>query len=342
MAHNINTYIGRQAAWHALGTVTGKYMTWEEIQRHGGLDFQPVKHRLQLDGRPVDAWGITRSDNGAFLGAVGEGYTPIDHAKGFVMVDALMESTDGAHYETAGALGAGETVWGLANLNMSLTVGRNDQSKMYLLFATSHNGSMSFAYWLTATRVVCQNTLRIATKAGAHFRVKHTKNASDRIVDAHKALATMGAETKTIEAKLNMLAGRKMTRESIISVMDRLFPKSKDDDGKPVDSARRNNILIDVLQRYESNDNNAFPEQRGTAYNFLNAVTEYTDHSRSAQGGKRAESAMFGTGERLKSQALEVLMETANGLPSVPVVQYVPQIAQSGSLLDQIVATHHS
>ena len=46
MAHNINTYIGRQAAWHKLGTVTGSFMTWEEIQAHGGLNYVPVKHQL--------------------------------------------------------------------------------------------------------------------------------------------------------------------------------------------------------------------------------------------------------------------------------------------------------
>ena len=342
MAHNINTYIGRQAAWHTLGTVTGRYMTWEEIQNHGGLNFLPIKNRLELNGRPVDAWGITRSDNGVFLGPVGEGYEPIDHAKGFRMVDALLESNNGAHYETAGALGQGETVWGLADLNLSLTVGRDDKSKMYLLFATSHNGSMSFAYWLTATRVVCQNTLRMATKAGSQLRIKHTKNAHDRIADAHKALATLSEETRTIESKLNFLAGRKMTRDSMISVMDRLFPKSKDEKGEAQDSTRRNNILADVLSRYESNDGNAFPEQRGTAYNLLNAITEYTDHSRGSQSTKRAESAMFGTGERLKTQAVEVLMETASGLPAMPVVQYVPSVPASANLLDQIIATHHA
>lgn len=342
MAHNINTYIGRSAAWHTLGTVTGKYNTWDEIQRHGGLDFSPIKEPLYAgDGRRVDAYGVFRSDNHAFLGSVGGGYTPIHHAEGFRMVDALMATADGAHYETAGALGAGETVWGLADLNLTLTVGKADHSKGYLLFATAHNGTMSHSYWLTFTRVVCQNTLRMATRAGASLRVKHTKNAMDRIGDMHTALATMARETHTVEEKLNFLAGRRMTRETMGAVLDRLFPRSKDDDGKPQDSTRRNNILADVLRLYESNDRNAFPEQRGTAYNLLNAVTEYTDHVRSANNGNagRAESAMFGTGERLKSQAFEILLETANGLPSVPVIQYVAErkpTAPSG-LLDKIL-----
>ena len=83
MAHNINTYIGRQAAWHALGTVTGNFLRWIDIQAQGGFDFLPEKRQLDWAGTPVAAWGIFRSDNGAFLGPVGEAYTPIDHAQGF-------------------------------------------------------------------------------------------------------------------------------------------------------------------------------------------------------------------------------------------------------------------
>jgi hypothetical protein len=56
-------------------------------------------------------------------------------------------------------------------------------------------------------------------------------------------------------------------------------------------------------------------------------VTEYTDHFRNArltesrmdagysQSQARAENAVTGTGDRLKSQALEVLLEVTSGLP---------------------------
>ena len=125
MPANINTYIGRASAWHNLGTVTGRYMSWKEILEIGGLDFDIFKSQLRDGlGRPVEAWGVFRwnsadklagrRDAAAYLGVVGESYTPINHAKGFEMIDALVASKDGAHYETAGVLGKGEVVWGLA------------------------------------------------------------------------------------------------------------------------------------------------------------------------------------------------------------------------------------
>jgi hypothetical protein len=241
MPANINAYIGREAAWHRLGIVTGHHMTWAEVR---GLDYVVFKSQLHDGlGRPVNAWGTFRwnrvdklagnREAVVFLGVVGEDYVVIQHCQGFQIIDALVASVDNAHYETAGALGKGERVWGLADLED-------------------------------------------------------------------------GAEKES--------------------------------------STRRNNVLADILARYESNDGNAFPEQRGTAYNLLNAITEYTDHARSSRGGNgngRVESAMFGSGERLKAEALDLILETANGLPvmaAAPVYPRIPVKSDGGNLLDQIIS----
>lgn len=329
MAHNINTYIGRQAAWHNLGTVTGQYESWASIMLAGGFDFDVFKSQLHDGlGRLVPAWGTFRWDKAdkakgdssaaTFLGAVGEDYKVIHHSQGFEMVDALVASQNGAHYETAGVLGNGEVVWGLADLNQSVRVGADDKHEAYLLFSTSHDGSMSYNFRMVLTRVVCQNTLRAAMseKTKASFTVRHTKNAQSRIDDAHAVLVNIGADITKVEDKLNFLAGRKMTRESMSTIFDRLFPKTAKEDTL-VSSSRRDNILGDILKLYEINDGNAFPEQRGTSYNLLNAITEYTDHERSAKAGGRAESAIFGSGEVLKTKAFEVILETSKGLPEV-------------------------
>jgi phage/plasmid-like protein (TIGR03299 family) len=328
MSANIDMYVGRSAAWHGLGTVTGNYMTWAEIEAKG-LDFQIFKSQLRDGlGRPVDAWGTFRwnqadklagrKDATVFLAPVGEDYQIIPHGRGFQMVDLLIKSQDGAHYETAGSLGKGKVVWGLADLNLSTRVG-DDETKHYLLFHTSHDGSTSFEFRDCATRVVCQNTLNIALgeRTKNQFRIRHTKNAPDRVIQAQDALAGYRTDLETFSQQMQFLAGRKVTRESAEKIFARLFPVRKREDETPVNSTRRDNILAEVLSLYESNDGNAFPAQRGSAYNLLNAITAYTDHARGGTAN-RQESAIFGSGDALKRSAMTAVLEVAEDLPAMP------------------------
>lgn len=313
MSANINTYIGRKPAWHELGTVTGKHMTWQDVAAEPGMSFDVVKRQLEWNGSPVEAWGTFRTDNDAFLGSVGEGYTVIDHKSGFEMIDQLL-TENGAHYETAGVLGAGEVVWGLADLNVSIKVGGVDETKGYLLFSTSYNGTRAHQWKKVGTRVVCQNTLAVALReSSAQFKVWHNRQAVARLEDARKAIASLKNEFATLEDMLNTLNERRMVRETAESIIARLFPVPDGPTAKAYQS-RRENATVGILSAFESNDNNAFPEQRGTAYNFLNAVTEWTDHLRGGRG-ENAKSAMFGSGDQLKQKAFEMLLESANGLP---------------------------
>lgn len=337
MSHDIHVnadgssaYIGRMPAWHQLGTVTGRYMTKEELLSDPSLAYVIFKSQLHDGlGRPVDAWGTFRwnladkvaghKDAAIFLGAVGADYEVIQHDEGFKTIDALVRSVDGAHYETAGVLGKGETVFACADLKLALNVG-DDKSYAFLTFSTGHAGNKGHNYRLTITRPVCANTLNLALseKTKAQLTIRHTKNAMTRLDSAREALAAMGDDVKRIEDRLNFLAQRRMNREAMMFVMDRLFPKKMDAaDGSSKDTTRRTNILSDILKRYELNDGNAFPEQRGTSYNLLNAITGYVDHERSSKDDGRAESAMFGSGDALKSKALEVIYDTARTLDPV-------------------------
>jgi phage/plasmid-like protein (TIGR03299 family) len=344
MPANINTYIGRQSAWHKSGIVTGHYMTWNEICATPGMDFDVEKLQLThpATGCPVDGYGIFRTDNGALLGTVSKDYSYIHHSRGFGMIDALIASADGAHYESAGVIGAGEKVWGLADLVFAVKVG-DDVSKTYLAFMTGYDGKISHQYRLVNERIVCENTFDIALgeKTTGKFRIRHTGDANKRLDDAHAVLADIADEVHSVEEKLNFLAQRKVTRESMTSILDRLFPsKTRNaETGELVTTTRRANILAEVLSIYETNDNDAFPEQRGSAYNLLNSITNYVDHVRPAQNGKRAEQAAYGTGAKLKTAAYEVILQTAQDMPAMSrqmVVATAPVTTTGSALLDEI------
>lgn len=329
-----DTYAGRLDAWHKLGAVQGEFKTWKDLLVAAKCDFQVVKRQLQYAGKPVAAWGTFRAnhtdiadakmtgtqipaDKVAFLGSVGEDYTVLQHTSGFELMDELVGSIDGAHYETMGTLDYGRVVWGQVDPNVQIRVGE-DVSDVLLSFHTSHDGSKAFDIYESLLRHVCRNTLRAGSlkRLAASLRVKHTKNASKRIADLKTEIAEIRDTAMSMQDRLNFLADRRVTRESLDAIMLRLFPVAKDDAGEDKQSTRRTNILADILTVYEDNDGNQFPEQRGTAYNLLNAITNYTDHSRSTKQGGRAESAIFGSGDKLKSQALEYITLAAREMPA--------------------------
>lgn len=341
-----DTYAGRLDAWHQLGNVQGRFTTLAEILPAAGADYSVFKRQLEFQGQKVDAYATFRADrkplgkqpyvlvpgvDGAadiyltFLGTVGKDYKVIPHQDAFRLLDQLVGEIDGAHYETMGVLDFGRVVWAQVDPKVSIRVG-DDVSDILLTAVTSHDGSKSLDIYGTGIRAVCRNTVRISSlkKLTATLRVRHTSGAARRIESFKAELAELNKTAAEFQYKLQFLAGRKVTREAFTTALDRLFPPKLDDSGKPVESTRRSNILGEIAALYESNDNNAFPEQAGTAYCLLNSITNYVDHSRSSKGDNRAESALFGSGDKLKTSALTELLDISTGLPvfepvSVPV-----------------------
>ena len=136
---------------------------------HGGLDFDVFKEQLMdWRGELVKAWGVYRwdakdkavgnKDAAKFLGAVGEGYLPLNHSVGFELSDLLMQSVDGAHYETAGVLGERGNGWGLADLNLAITLEMISISAIFCSQQVISAMRLSRLLWLNE-RVVCENTL---------------------------------------------------------------------------------------------------------------------------------------------------------------------------------------
>lgn len=349
------TYVGRKAGWHLLGSVIGKFGTWKELVKVGGADFQVVKKQLEFLGIPVEAWGVFRIDRelqdelnaatklgldpawgenaaiqfqerinairrkAVFLAPATGSYQVIQHTDGFETLDQMVGEINGAHYETMGTLDKGRIVWGQVDPNVKIRVG-DDESDVLLTFQTSHDGSKSFEIYLTIYRYVCRNTFRAGNlkKLANALKVRHTKNAGKRIASLKAEIEEVRLTATSIEDQLRLLASKRVTHDGLEAIMGRLFPKSIDPEtGLEKSSKHRDNVLADVLSLYERNDGDAYPEQRGTPYNLLNAVTEYTDHVRGKDAIDRAESGLFGSGAKLKVDALAAITEYAKGAPEM-------------------------
>jgi hypothetical protein len=152
---------------------------------------------------------------------------------------------------------------------------------------------------------------------------KHTKNVRDRIKrDSNNAAQLMLAQQATddrVKEILETLATRKLTKQTYETILDDLFSDSE--------STRTKNIKGEVSALFRSNDNNAFPEWKGTGYALYNAVTNYVDHEKTVRvtSGRsdmsenqiRFEQSIIGNGAELKMKAMERILVLSDGLEAV-------------------------
>jgi phage/plasmid-like protein (TIGR03299 family) len=357
MSHDIAKINGREAffgtttAWHKLGTVVAGAQNWEQAMKLASLDWEVEKRQLLSPAHiPVEAWGIFRTMDDVMLGCVGDQYTTIQNKYAFEFVDTLLEADDQARYISAGALGKGERIWCLAQIDGEFDVtGTGDVHKNYLLFTTSHDGSLASTCKLTTVRVVCNNTLTQALKmGGVYTMIKYTKDAKIRLEAARKLITGANVSIKSLEDKLRELSKRNVTREIFATVMKRIFGDWEEKSANGQAIARIETKIAEVAKLYESNDHNQFPEVKGTGYNLLNAVTEWTDHQSGVRHTDaretmsddqiRAENSLFGTGASLKETALDVIYEVVmkdGSVVKMPRTDY--HVKMSGSVLDAII-----
>jgi phage/plasmid-like protein (TIGR03299 family) len=371
MSHEIaiNTKTGKamcftagEPAWHHLGQNVSQAVTWAEAIKLAQLDWEVVKEPLfdQFQVR-VPGYGVIRADNRQCLGIVGEQYAPIQNKYAFDFVDTMIAANGGTKFESAGGLYSGQTIWCLARVPKGDgEVVPGDKHEAYLLFTSSHDGSKAAICKIVTVRVVCHNTLTAALAgAGQAIKIRHSPSAEAKLEKAKLFLGNAVQQMEDLRLKMRQLAEREMTRESFALALDRLFPVPK---GKEVDnsSARRDNLLAEVIQLYEQNDGNSgIASIKGSAYNLLNAVTQWTDHARGvrltdkrtgmSEQAARADNAIFGTGAQLKENALDIILEAT---ASNPVRQYsqtfVPVVTSAtgphddllNAVLDQPIRTN--
>jgi len=332
-----------EAAWHNEGEVVEGLLTTQQIFEKIQLDKMRVAVMPLHDpnGDESGLYGIKRLDTGAWFAACSKGYQTLQNDELFPWADDFVGMANGAHYETAGTLGKGEVVWALARVpHLDFAIGK-DESKAFLLFVSSHDGSLATTAKLTYVRVVCANTVATALHgAGKAIKIKHTKNMKERMETALRVFKGAQETAETFQEAFELLANKRFTMEHVSKVLDTIFPKAEKAEGEKAIDTRRTNILDEILALYASNDKNAFPEQAQTGYALLNAITDFVDHQRTVRNTSgnddanrdvlRAEQAIFGTGAAMKEQALEIILEVAQGAEQAPYRNFIHRAIDKG------------
>ena len=219
------------------------------------------------------------------LGIVGNRYRIVQNREAFDFLDGLLQ--DGVmRYESAGALRGGRIVWLLARLPSVDTIAEGDDTLRYVLFNTSHDGSASIHAIPTSVRVVCANTLRIATAGDIGFR--HTANVASKLEFAKKYLSQFDEKFTLFRDKARTLATRRYSPDDAKGYIETLFPPVKEIGRSR--SIRENKV--NAVRANFRNSRQSIPSIKGTWWSLFNAVTEAVDHER---GWPSPEASRFGT-----------------------------------------------
>lgn len=298
-------YVG-EVPWHRLGTKLAPNAPKDRWREAAGFDHEILSAHPHLYTKSgdeieiIDRLGLYRSDNDRPLGIVSADYKVVQPSEVLDFFDDIVKAGD-MTLETAGTLFGGKQYWCLAKIGEKALFGV-DRLKGYLLLSTSCDGSRKTVAKFTCVRVVCDNTLTLSDRtnlSGAMIEVSHRSH-----FDADAVKKALGVAPKTFTefmASLEVLAGKKVRKPKAKELTEAVFGEE----------ARAVPHVLDLF----AGDATGYdmPNIKGTAWGWLNSVTEYVDWQRFAKtDSHRISNSLLGEGDKLKRKAYDLALEYAS------------------------------
>ncbi len=312
----------REHAWHRLGTVLPAEFDAAHAMSHAKLGGWNVRTTalqtapvLSDDGvlgaLPVpDQFATVRTNpvSGSVdvLGVVGRGYTVIQNEEHADLLDRVVDE-GGAHFETAGSLRGGRSVFLSMKLPRTMSIGGIDPVDLYLIALNSHDGTSAFRLLVSPVRVVCANTQALALRrAQSSFSIRHTSGARGNITQAREALSLTFKYAEVFEREAEQMIAQSLTDAQFEQITGKLWTTESESKRSATITANRSDVLTGLFTDAPTNAN-----IRGTRWAGYQAITEYLDHFAPVAGGTdtaRAERvATSGTVTTVKTRAFEML-----------------------------------
>lgn len=326
MAHELSFIDGKaemawcgEAPWHDCGSelVVGSpievwlkaaHMEWEILRT-------AVEYKIPTDSIDVpfehmlfaDKHVLYRSDNLRPLSVVSPTYNIVQPYEVLEFYRDLVGLAD-MQLETAGVLFGGKRFWALANTGRMAELKGDDTIKGYLLLSTSCDGTMATTARFTSVRVVCNNTLSIATQQNASvIRVPHRGLWDPDQVK--KQLGLIDNSWSIFKDQITRLSETVSERDQVAEYLVKLFG----DEDIPVDeqSPAVAAKCAGVWDLYTNAGKGAhMASAEGTWWGVVNAVTQTIDyHTQHRTTDARLNNAWFGQGNNKKTEAFELALE---------------------------------
>ncbi len=307
MAHLVQSMAYVNATpWHGLGNQLSPKQPIEVWAQQAGMDWEinsSSVHYLEQEQlrQFTDAKVLYRSDTGEALSVVSQRYKEVQPREVLEFYRDLVD-IGGFELETAGVLKGGRKLWALARTGQETMLRGGDCVKAYLLLATACDGTLATTAQFTSVRVVCNNTLQMATgDSGGAIKVPHSTKFD---ADSVKQQLGLGVGVwHRFMGDMRRLADRAVhpfeARRYLVELMG--------DVDLPFHSQPNSKALKRVFELYAGLGMGAtLASADDTAWGLVNAVTQFVDHEKRARStDNRLDSAWFGAGAALKQRALE-------------------------------------
>lgn len=316
-------YVGA-TPWHGLGQrleAGASIDTWAEA---AGMDWRIQRsvvrfatergayltsHYVTMDDKHV----LLRSDTKQPLSVVSDKYQVVQPRQ---VLEFFRDLTDTAGFvlDTAGTLFGGRKFWAMANVGAEASIGDpKDKVLGRLLCSTSCDGSAATEARFVCERVVCNNTLQVALAESQGSKVRVTHRSVFRADEVKKELKIELLERfDAFIAEMRALAATPLSvAEARLATAVLVEPKALELEPEALAklTAKRQVQEIDYLADGQA-IGSSLDGAQGTAWGWLNAVTEHVDHrARARVQDNRLDSAWFGRGDALKSRALAMLQD---------------------------------
>ena len=272
-----------------------------------------------------NAYGTYRTDLNIPLGLVKDKYEVVQNTEVFNFFDDAI-GVDKAIWQTAGCYGYGHRIFVSAKLPIETDVD-GDAINNYLVFSTSHDGSISIDIMFTAVRMFCFNCLNHAKRsADSHIRLRHTRSAKERLQRGAEVLRIACEYASDAQVLYNSLYATKMSESDVIDYIAKLgltdeeyLTLSSLNGRKPLDniykllnldyttmqdskiSTRKANVIRGMYEYYKNGIGQR--EIEGTAWGAYNAVTGYFSNVANLEGIRRFDSLLFGNAQTKMNDA---------------------------------------
>ncbi len=306
-------FTAKEKAWHSLGVVTPDALTSAEAIKAAGLDYTVgiTQNYIQVGDLflPSTSKSTYRTDTNQILGGrLGDRYEVLQNVEAFDFFDQIVGDKL-AIYETAGALGKGETVFITVKLPDYIKV-MDEAVEKYIVFTMSHDGTGAIVAFFTPIRVVCNNTLNAALKnASNKISIRHTKGAKGKLIEASRVWKMASTFSPAIENTFNNMAKCRITDKKVLELLELVFPGTRDENGDSTNGKKTINIRNMVNEYIQSNDTQQTEATKGTVFGFYNGVTGYFQNVKNYKNDeKKFENIFDGTDYKTQQRAFDLCL----------------------------------